>query len=287
MRISDFDLYKELLARKSGLALNADQSFLLDSRLTPVAKKWGYPTLDAMSLGLRAVPSPAMIDDIVEAMTDNQTSFFRDRAPFEHFRDVVLPYFAKTHNRKRVLRIWCAGCATGEEVWSIAMLIRDYGPEIAGWKIEIIGTDLSARNIAIAAHGLYSQFDIQRGLSMKMAMQYFTQRDDSWEANDELRKLVSFRQQNLLARDDSLGLFSVVLCRNVLTNLEEKAQTDILNNIAGHMEENGFLYLGQNEQLPAACTAFTPMENLIGLYGLTEGRYNMIADRAKTDQVTL
>lgn len=265
MRITDFDVYSELLKEKSGLMLDADQSYLLDSRLGPIAKKWGYPSLALLTVTLQGVPDRDLVRDVVEAMTTKDTSFFRDVWPFHMFRDEVLDYFAKKKGSQRKLRIWCAGVSTGQEAYSLAMLLKDKGSAFSNWKIEILATDLSNEPIEQARHGLYSQFEVQRGLPVTTLLKRFSQLGDGqWQINNDLRKMVKFQTFNMLDNMASLGQFDVIFCRNVLSGFEKKTAHKVFEKLSGQLEKDGFLFLGKNETAPDSL--FLPLSEKRGVY---------------------
>ena len=271
MRISDFDMYRDILMKKSGLSLTPDKSYLLDSRLTPVAKKWGYPSLDALTGAMRGVPEPDLVKDVVEAMTTNETSFFRDSKPFELFSDVVLPYMAQKRKSARKLRIWCAACSSGQEPYSLAMTILENQHLVPGWQIEILSTDLSDDILEKAASGAYSQFEAQRGLPVQLLLKYFEQRGEKWGVKDEIRKMVKFKNFNLLDDMAALGTFDIILCRNVLIYFEQATKQDILSRLAQRLAPDGFLFLGGAETVIGFSDAFQIMQDHRGLYVLNGG----------------
>ncbi len=275
MKISDFELYRELLLRNSGLSLTAEKSYLLDSRLTPVARKWGYPTLDAMTLALRGIPDTNLLNDVIEAMSASDTAFFRDMPTFIALRDILVPHLIKDRGRHKHLRIWSAGCATGQEAYSIAIMLKEIEAKLKGWKIEIIGTDISAQAIRKASTGDYTQFEVQRGLPVTYLIQHFQERDDVWHLNDNIRNLVSFEQFNLMEPYDELGLFDIIFCRNVLHNFENNTRTQMLERMGENLAENGFLVLGETENLNGLKTDFQPLEGCSALYGQEAGRYRL------------
>lgn len=275
MRIADFDLYKDLLMKKSGLSLTPDKSYLLDSRLTPIAKKWNFPTLDAMTIALRGVPEPEMVKDIVEAMTTNETSFFRDTKPFEIFSKIVLPFMAKKRTTARSLRIWCAASSSGQEPYSLAMTVLEHQNLVPGWKVEITATDISDEILQKATTGEYTQFEIQRGLPIQMLMKYFEQKEDKWALKENVRKMVRFRNFNLLDDMTSLGTFDIIMCRNVLIYFDHKTKQDVLNRMAARMAPDGFLFLGGAETVLGLTDAFRMAESHRGLYVLSKGVYDM------------
>ncbi len=277
MRISDFELYKDLLIRKSGLTLTPDKSYLLDSRLTPVAKKWGYASLDAMAMALRGVPDNTLVKDVVEAMTTNETSFFRDQKPFDLFRDTVLPHFLKTRVTTRRVRIWCAACSSGQEPYSLAMLLKENAALLSGWNFEILATDLSGQILEQAQKGLFTQFEVQRGLPIQYLMKYFVQQEEKWQISDEIRRMVRFQPLNLLEDIKGLGTFDVIFCRNVLIYFDEATKGKVLQNLSGLLAEDGFLFLGGAETVIGITEALKPMPGQRGVYILQDSDHGQNA----------
>ncbi len=265
MRISDFDLYKDLLKEKSGLTLTPDKSYLLDSRLTPVARKWNCPNLEAMTHILRGMPSSDLVKDVVEAMTTNETSFFRDLKPFDQFRDVILPHMTKSRPSKK-LRIWCAACSTGQEPYSLAMLLKENAAKLSGWQFEIIGTDIDTSVIEQAKKGEYSQFEVQRGLPIQMLMKYFEQKADRWALKQDIKSMVQYKHFNLLTPMAMLGKFDVVFCRNVLIYFDRETKETVLKNMSAVLPEDGFVILGGAETVLGITDVLKPMDNTRGIY---------------------
>ncbi|MGN7502296.1 MAG: CheR family methyltransferase [Alphaproteobacteria bacterium] len=276
MKIADFDLYKDLLYERSGLDITPDKSYLLDSRLTPIAKKWGYHSLEAMSVSLRALPDPELVKEIVDAMTTNETSFYRDIRPFENFENVVLPYIIENAQRGKTLRIWCAACSTGQEPYSLAMILKEKQAELGGRRIEIVATDISDRVLNTARQGIYSQFEVQRGLPVTKLVRFFKQVEDKWQINDEIKAMVNYRNFNLLDSMASLGKFDVVLCRNVLIYFDTKTKAKVLEGISNQMEQDGFLFLGGAETVLGVTDTFSSIKDVRGLYAKT-GQHGTVA----------
>lgn len=270
MRITDFELYKDLLKERSGLTLSPDKSYLLDSRLTPVAKKWGFETLDALGAALRGVPDPKLINDIVEAMTTNETSFFRDSRPFDIFRETILPYMIETRSKQRALRIWSAACSTGQEAYSLAMIMEEMEANLSGWRMEIKGTDISQEVIDKAKAAVYSQFEVQRGLPIKSLMQHFTQDGDTWSLNDNIRNMAHFEYFNLLESMNRLGVFDVIFCRNVLIYFDEATKADVLGRLAQQLSPDGIVYLGGAETVLGITDVLKPLPGYRGVYVKTD-----------------
>lgn len=266
MRLTDFDIYRDLLKERSGLMLTPDKCYLLESRLTPVAKRWGYDTIDAMTIVLQGVPDKKMVKDIVEAMTTNETSFFRDQSPFDRLKETVLPYMLKTRLPTRRMRIWCAAASSGQEPYSIAMILKELDHQFGGWRTEILGTDLSDEILAKARDGLYTQFEVQRGLPIQMLMKYFKQEGDKWQISDLIRRMITYQPFNLLDSMAAFGQFDFIFCRNVLIYFEEKTKADILGRLARQLAPDGYLFLGGAETVIGITDVFKPLPGQRGLY---------------------
>lgn len=267
MRLVDFDIYMELLKEKSGLVLTLDKTYLLESRLNPVASKWGFSSLDTLTNELRIAPDPKLIYDIVEAMTTNETSFFRDMRPFETFKNHTIPYMLQTRIHERKLRIWCAASSSGQEPYSLAMILKDHETQFSRWNIDILATDISKAILDAARKGLYSQFEVQRGLPIQMLMAHFTkQENDRWQLSDKIMKMVNFQQFNLLDSMAGLGKFDIIFCRNVLIYFDEKTKSDIFARMARQLTDDGLLYLGGAETVIGITDEFAPVPEQRGLY---------------------
>ena len=247
MKVADFELYKNLLYEKSGLVITPDKSYLLDSRLTPVAKKWNFMSIELMTLQLRALPDTDLVRDVVEAMTTNETSFFRDTKPFAEFENYILPLLSKARAGKKTLRIWCAAASSGQEPYSLAMILKEKEALLKGWKIEIVATDISEDILELARRGIYSQFEVQRGLPVTYLMKYFEQINEKWRLKDDIRSMVKFGYFNLLSDMTKLGTFDIIFCRNVLIYFDEKTKGRTLDKMAERLEKDGLLFLGGAE----------------------------------------
>jgi chemotaxis protein methyltransferase CheR len=275
MHITDFDLYADLLKKQSGLTLSSDKSYLIDSRLGPVAKAWGFDSLSNMTNALRGLPDPKLIKDIVEAMTTNETSFYRDTRPFEIFKNVVMPYMLKSRASSKRLKIWCAAASSGQEPYSIAMMLKDMAHQMPKWKIEIYATDIDDKILDQASAAKYSQFEVQRGLPVQTLIKYFDEDGDKWALKDEIRNMVKFANFNLLNSMAGMDTFDVVFCRNVLIYFDAPDKTDILQRISQKVTGDGFLFLGGAETVFGLTDTFKPLPNHRGLYILSEGQYDM------------
>jgi chemotaxis protein methyltransferase CheR len=272
MNVTDFELIAQLLKERSGLALNKEKAYLLESRLNPVARKWNFSGFDELAQAIRSKKDEDLLVDVTEAMTTNESFFFRDQKPFDQFNEIVLPHLLEARATKRSIRIWSAACSSGQEPYTLAMLLKEQADKLAGWRVEIVATDLSHEILDKAKEGLYSQFEVQRGLPISLLVKYFVQVGDRWQIDDGLRKMVKFQQFNLLGDFASLGQFDVVFCRNVLIYFDTPTKTRVLDGIANLLPPDGFLYLGGAETVLGTTERFQIMQGQRGIYGLaTEG----------------
>ena len=268
MRPDDFELFRSLLKQRSGLVVTTDKAYLLESRLMPVARKWQMKGLEDLASAIRARRDEKLIRDITEAMTTNESSFFRDSRPFDQFRNLILPNLMKQRAANRRIRIWSAACSSGQEPYSLAIMLQEEKAKLPGWTVEIIGTDLSNEILAKARAGTYTQFEVQRGLPIQLLVKYFKQIGDKWEIAPEIRRMVSFREFNLLGSMAPLGQFDIVFCRNVLIYFDQPTKAMVLNNISKLMPPDGVLYLGGAETVLGITDRFKPVEGQRGIYQL-------------------
>ncbi len=271
MRVEDFDMFATLLKQRSGLVLTKDKAYLLESRLMPVARKWNMKGLEELASTVRTRKDEALLRDITEAMTTNESSFFRDQKPFDQFKQIVLPRLLETRAAKRSIRIWSAACSSGQEAYSLAMMLNEDAARLAGWRIEIVGTDISAEMVERSKAGIYTQFEVQRGLPIQMLVKHFKQQGDKWQIAPNLRQMVSFREWNLLGDLGGLGQFDVVFCRNVLIYFDQPTKTKVLEAIARQMPPDAVLYLGGAETVLGITDRFKPVDGQRGLYTLSNG----------------
>ena len=202
MTVTDFEFICQILRERSGLVLTNDKAYLLESRLLPVARKWKLATFDDLVRVIRTKMDEAVVRDVVEAMTTNESFFFRDTKPFDQFKALVLPALLKSRAASRTIRIWSAACSSGQEPYSLAMILSESAAQLNGWKIEIVGTDLSTEILNRAKEGMYSQFEVQRGLPITMLVKYFAQIGDRWQINAKIRGMVQYQEFNLLHGPD-------------------------------------------------------------------------------------
>ena len=261
----DYDYLRKLLKDRSGLVLSADKQYLVESRLTPLARKAGLATLTELVGKLRQ-NNERLIVDVVEAMTTNESFFYRDKIPFDHFTNAIMPSLLAARAREKRVRIWCAAASTGQEPYSLAMCLKEMKDKVAGWRIEIIGTDLSTEVLEKAKAGVYSQFEVQRGLPIQLLVKYFTQTGDTWQISPEIRAMVQYKPLNLLADFAHLGNFDVVFCRNVLIYFGQETKVGVLNRIARMLEGDGYLVHGAAETVVGLTESFKPLADRRGLY---------------------
>jgi chemotaxis protein methyltransferase CheR len=265
MTKSDFEFLRLFLKARSGLALTAEKRYLAESRLRAVCRRFELHSFAAVVTGLRRGDRD-LETAVIEAMTTNETYFFRDQSPFDLFRDVLLPRLLERRSAHRRLRIWCAAASTGQEPYSIAMLLDAAATRLEGWQIEILATDLSTGALEKARAGLYSQFEVQRGLPIRLLLKHFVQVGGQWRIAPKIRSMVDFRPLNLVADFGSLGPFDVIYCRNVLIYFDSATKSDVLKRLAEVMTPDGALLLGAAETVIGLTDALTPDVHHRGLY---------------------
>ena len=261
----DYEYLRKLLKERSGLDLSADKQYLVESRLMPLARRSSLPGIPELVLKMKGGAEP-LTAEVVEAMTTNETFFFRDKIPFDHLKEAVLPALAQARAARRSLRIWCAASSTGQEPYSIAMCLKEAGPMLAGWRTEIVATDLSREVLEKSRAGIYSQFEVQRGLPIQMLVKYFTQNGELWQLNAEIRGMVQHRQLNLLQDFSHLGTFDLIFCRNVLIYFDQDTKIGIFERLLKMVEADGVLALGAAESVVGLSDAFKPYPERRGLY---------------------
>jgi chemotaxis protein methyltransferase CheR len=283
MSPQDFKKLAELLRQRSGLVLGEDKAYLAESRLTPVARDWGFNDAAALVGALARKQGkggdPKLIADVVEAMTTNESFFFRDQKPFDQFRDVMIPHFLNARQQKKQVRIWSAACSSGQEPYSLAMVLKEQGAKVKGWNFDIIATDLSREMLQRAEDGVYTQFEVQRGLPIQMLAKYFSQDGDKWRISPEIRKMVQFKTHNLLEDCRTLGRFDIVFCRNVLIYFDQKTKARVLSQIADLLADDGFLVLGGAETVLGISDKFKMMSGQRGLYVLNKSQGAVASQR--------
>jgi chemotaxis protein methyltransferase CheR len=253
-----------MLKARSGLILTADKTYLLETRLNAIMKRENARDLTALAEKLR--PGNALEREVVEAMTTNESLFFRDMKPFDALRLRILPRLHAARPQGTPLRIWSAAASTGQEAYSIAMIAADMATALPGRRIEILGTDIAREALQRARDGLYTQFEIQRGLPMQALVKHFTKEESQWRIRQTLRDAVTFREWNLLADLRALGQFDVVFCRNVLIYFDIATKSQVLDAVARQMPADGVLFLGGAETVLGLTDAFRAVPGETGAY---------------------
>jgi chemotaxis protein methyltransferase CheR len=261
----DYEFLRKFLKERSGLDLSADKQYLVESRLIPLARKSNLAGIDELVQKIKS-GAAGLASEVVEAMTTNETFFFRDKIPFDHLREAIIPELMQARAGRRSLRIWCAAASTGQEPYSIAMCLKEMGAALAGWRIEIIGTDISQQVLEKSKSGIYSQFEVQRGLPIQLLVKYFKQVGEMWQISPEIRSMIQYRPLNLLQDFGSMGKFDLIFCRNVLIYFDQDMKTQIFGRLAKAMEPDGFLALGAAETVVGLTDAFKPHPDRRGVY---------------------
>ncbi|MEG3618278.1 protein-glutamate O-methyltransferase CheR [Magnetovibrio sp. PR-2] len=266
-----FEFIRDFLKNHSGLVVTPEKMYLLETRLMPLVREHGYASIDALVDVIRNNPHHPLATEISEAMNTHESLFFRDREPFDTFRDTIVPEVLKRRSGQRKLRIWCAACSSGQEPYSLAMILDEMTDELKGWRVEIIATDISRSVLDRAQEGMFSQFEVQRGLPVKMLMKYFKQHGEFWQLSSEIRAKVTFRQQNLLQNLGALGTFDMVMCRNVLIYFDLETKAQVLESIGEVLSPDGVVFLGSSESTMGITEKLWPVKSGRGVYKHKDG----------------
>ena len=266
LEFGGFESIAALVRVRSGLTLGPDKRYLVETRLAPLLRREGLRDLAALSERLRRPAESELAREVVEAMTTNESLFFRDEKPFQHVRQHAFPYLHQARPRSQELRIWSAAASSGQEAYSLAMLVAECRPLLANRPVKLIGTDIAREQLSRARQALYTDFEVQRGLPDLMLHKYFRKEDAGWRVNAALRGNVEFREWNLLADPAPLGRFDIVFCRNVLIYFDAPTKTRVLEGIARQMPADGFLYLGCAETILGLTGLLQPVVGERGVY---------------------
>ena len=262
----DFSHFRRLAHSRSGLVLGPDKAYLIMGRLDPIARAEGLAGVPALLAKLRAEAPEALIQKCVHALATHESSFFRDGAPFEALMAQVLPRLIAARQPQRALRILCAACSSGQEVYSIAISLAELGAPLSGWRVEILGTDFSEPILLKAAAGLYSDFEVRRGLSPERLARWFTEERGAWRVSPRLRQVVSFKLHNLLEDSSALGLFDIVFCRNVLIYFDQTLKHQVLVDLGRLLRPDGAVFLGSAESIFGLGVGLEPIPGARGLF---------------------
>lgn len=244
---ADFDFVRTFVRSEAAITLEDGKEYLVTSRLTPLLRQHGVPDLATLISRLRANPHSPLGAEVVDAMTTNETSFFRDVHPFDSLRDHVLPELIRARAAQRRLRIWCGAASSGQEPYSIALTIREHFPQLHGWSVEIAATDISPTMLAKGKAGEYSQLEVNRGLPAPLLVKHFHRQGVRWVLSDEIRRTVTWSKVNLAERWPPAGLFDIVFMRNVLIYFDVPTKSQILRQTRQRTADDGFLILGGAE----------------------------------------
>ena len=272
MQVSDSSsrILAGLLEARTGQQLTMSRRWRIETALSALLRERAIPTLDELITILVMGREPSLATKVVEALLNNETYFFRDRTPFDLLGKAALPKLLQRRQSAKRLRIWSAGCSTGQEAYSLAMLFAEDPQRWAGWTIDILGSDVSEEAVRRAREGIYTQFEVQRGLGIAQMIKWFEECEGGWRAVEPLRRTVRFQVHNLLEPTPHPGEFDIVLCRNVLLYLNAERRTHVFERIASAMAGDGYLMLGAGETVIGQTRRFEADSDARGLYRLTE-----------------
>ncbi|HUT50188.1 MAG TPA: protein-glutamate O-methyltransferase CheR [Alphaproteobacteria bacterium] len=267
MKREEFDFFADLVKRRAGYVYAPDQVYVIESRLSRVAQRNQCGDPGQLVDLVRRAPDSDVARDVVDALTAKDTYFFRHAEAFRCLRESVVPRIQIERTERRSLRVWSAACATGQEAYSVAMVLDQMAIELTGWSIEVVGTDLNRKLIERAAKGLYNRFEVQRGLPVRMLLKFFGEApDEQWQVTERIRSMITFREANLLQPAADLGSFDLILCRNVLGSFDAGGQAATLDRLAGALNDGGILMLGDGEKIAGLPERFLPFEGHDGIY---------------------
>lgn len=267
INIDDIKFVSQEAYKRSGLVLSTDKGYLLESRLAPLARAEGFPSIEALITAARRGGDDRLLWAITEALATHETFFFRDNTPFDLFKQEILPVLSRARGNNATIRIWCAACSSGQEPYSLAMLLEEERARLGGLRFEIVATDMAPRVLEKAKAGIYSQFEVQRGLAIQRLVQHFEQQGDQWRIKPNIRAMVNFQKQNLLEPFSDLGQFDVIFCRNVLIYFDADTKKRVLSRLASQTAQDGYLIMGAAETVVGLSRDYSPVEGRRGLYG--------------------
>lgn len=283
MMAHEFKLLRRILKECAGIDLGEDKVDLVESKLRPLLRELDFPSFAHLTLALLKPNNDHLRQRVAQALAVLESYFFRDKTPFNYFSEVMLPRLMERRASSHRIRIWCAAASTGQEPYSLAMLLSEAGRRLNGWNIEIVATDFSEEALRKAELGLYSQFEVQRGLPVSKLVTHFQKVGNGWQIKPELRKRIDFREHNLLHDCQELGTFDIIFCRNVLIYFDEALKTAVLGRLARQLASDGYLVLGAAEAISRFSPDFVPVPgDLHGIFCLTPGA---IAARRQADLV--
>jgi chemotaxis protein methyltransferase CheR len=265
----DYTYIRELVRERSAIVLEPSKAYLIESRLTPLARSEGVGTLQQLIIRLRGDRNGALVRKVVEAMTTNETSFFRDRHPFDALRQQIIPELRASREPTKMLNVWSAACSTGQEAYSVAMVLHEHFPDLtSSWRVRILGTDLSGQVVERARRGSFSQLEVNRGLPATLGVKYFRREGLEWFVRDALKQMTEFREMNLVEPWPSLPPMDVVFLRNVLIYFDTETKKAILKRVRQVLRPDGYLFLGGAETTLNIDESFerVPLDKVGGCY---------------------
>ena len=265
MRPDDIETIRQFVHARSGVVIDPTKTYSIETRLAPVARREGFASIDDLIAAIRDRREDRLIWAAAEALVAGESSFFRDHAPFEAFRDEILPTLAQSR-QGRPIKVWSAACGTGQEPYSLAMILDDERSKMLGVKVELFGSDISERALEKAASGTYAQFEVQRGLPIRLLVRHFDKTDESWTLNARIRQAVRWRRINLLADLRALGQFDVIFCRNAISAFDVQTRRRVLEQLARALPDDGWLVLGLDETVGGVTEALRAAPGRRGLY---------------------
>ena len=258
----DYDFIANLLRDQCALVLDPGKDYLINSRLSPIAQRHGLTSIDHLVRRLRDTSDSSLVSDVVEAMVTTETSFFRDVHPFETLKKIVLPKLIELRRPQRQLNIWCAASSSGQEPYSIAMLLKEYFPDLAGWQINLTATDISHEMLQRSRAGRYSQLEVNRGLPTNLLLKWFRQEGGVWEIDEQIRRMMTFKPMNLAQPWPAMPAWDLIFLRNVMIYFDNDVKKSILGRVARSLGDDGYLVLGGAETTFGLDNSFQRIETL-------------------------
>ncbi|RLB81515.1 MAG: protein-glutamate O-methyltransferase CheR [Deltaproteobacteria bacterium] len=268
----EIKVLSKYVADISGIFLDQSKAYLIESRLGSLVEEFGCTSYREFYFKAKSDASRSLEKRIIEAIATYETSFFRDTYPFELLKYKILPDLIDKRREKSPnffpvpIRIWSAACSTGQEVYSIAIVLKELLPDLKKFNVKILGTDISGRAIARASYGEYNKFEIERGLSEERLQKYFSRNSNAWKIKDEIRTMATFKKQNLMKPFTGMGKFDIIFCRNVAIYFTPRDRVTLFNKIGDVLEPDGYLIIGSTESLASICPKFEPKRYLRSVF---------------------
>ncbi len=259
---SDYAFIANLLREQCALVLDSGKDYLINSRLSPIVQRHGLTSIDQLVIRLRENSNSSLVAEVVEAMVTTETSFFRDVHPFETLKKFVLPKLIELRRPQRQLNIWCAASSSGQEPYSIAMLLKEYFPDLAGWQINLTATDISHEMLQRSRAGRYSQLEVNRGLPTTLLLKWFRQEGGVWEIDEQIRRMMTFKPMNLAQPWPAMPVWDLVFLRNVMIYFDNDVKKTILGRVSHSLGDDGYLVLGGAETTFGLDNSFQRVETL-------------------------